>query len=437
MELEIIPVKQLNGEISAPSSKSYSHRAFIAASLAKGVSKIKNPLVKGDVGVTIDILRELKVKILAQGDGSYLVEGTGGQFKPVYKILNCKNSGTSLRMFTTLSLLIEGGLNFTGEFLKRNRPITPLLDALKGLGGEYKLSKDKLQVARRQKACNPVQIPGDISSQFITALLFTCPLLTCNNSNHHEITLTTPLISSPYIKISIEVLNSFGINVMDNLGEDNIGSYKIACGQNYRPQVYTIPGDFSSAAFMIAAAVLTQEESKVIINNLDFKSPQGDKQLIDILKIMGADITVDTASKMIGINGGLTKYPLEGIEIDCHEIPDLFPILSVIGAFAKGKTVLFNASHIRGKESDRIGSMKRELEKMGVKTEEHEDKLIIHHCEQLKGSLIEHENDHRIAMACVIAAINSSSQSTIKDIEIIEDSYPSFIEDLKKLGVKL
>ena len=150
---------------------------------------------------------------------------------------------------------------------------------------------------------------------------------------------------------------------------------------------------------------------------------------------MGANIKIDKERNQIVINGNLKKYPLKGIEIDCQEIPDLFPILSVIGAFAKGKTVLFNALNVRLKESDRISIIARELSKMGVKVEEEEDKLVIHHCNNLKGSIIDHEKDHRIAMACVIASLYADSPSEIKNIEIVRDSYPHFINDLRKLGV--
>ena len=177
MDLIINPSPSINGEIMAPGSKSYSHRAFIAASLANGVSVIKNPLTSGDVEITMTLLKELNVKILEQSNNSYIVEKTQSSFKPIHKALNCKNSGTTMRIFSALSFLVDGGLSLSGEFLKRNRPIVPLLDALKYLGGDYKLSKGKVHVKRNQKVCNKVKIPGDISSQFITALLIISPLI--------------------------------------------------------------------------------------------------------------------------------------------------------------------------------------------------------------------------------------------------------------------
>jgi len=434
MALRINPISNLNGEIFAPPSKSYSHRAFIAASLTDGISIIKNPLTSGDVEVTINLLKELKLNILKESTDTYVIQKTKDSFKPNYKTLNIKNSGTTLRIFCALSLLIDGGLTFTGEFLKRNRPILPLLDALKLLGADYKLSNKKILVQRIKKYCEPVKIRGDISSQFISALLFLSPLLICNNRNFIEIEITTPIVSYPYIQITLDILKSFGINVQEILDETKKGKYKIESQQKYRPHIYTVPGDFSSAAFIIAAAVLTPEKSKVSINNLNIENPQGDKRIISILRDMGANIEVIQDQNKIIVNGGLERYPLHGIEIDCSEIPDLFPILCVIGALSQGKTTLYNASNIRLKESDRISVMARELGKMGVHVEEYDDKLIIYKCEKLVGSMIDHENDHRIAMACIVAALFCHNNSEIKNLDIIKDSYPSFIEDLKKIG---
>lgn len=436
MDIIINPISRLNGEINAPGSKSYSHRAFIAASLANGISKIKNPLTSGDVEVTINFLKDLKVNILKESENTYLVKRTEKSYKSIFKTIDCKNSGTTFRIFTALALLIDGGLTLTGTFLKRNRPITPLLDALKSVGGHYKFSRNELQIQRLQKKCDPMQIPGDISSQFITALLFLSPLIRCNNSNRIVIQLTTPLISQSYVKITLDVLNSFGINIQERIDEQKKGKYIITCGQVYRPQMYEVPGDFSSAAFIIAAAVLAPEDSNVIIKNLDIQNPQGDKALIEILRKMGAKIEVIQDDKKVVISGNILKNPLKGIEIDCGDIPDLFPILSVVGAFAEGKTTLYNAPNLRLKESDRISIMSRELTKMGVNVEEEEEKLTIHHCVDLKGSKIDHENDHRIAMASCIAALYAKTSSEIKNIDIIRDSYPTFIEDLTKLGVK-
>ncbi|MHA1148204.1 MAG: 3-phosphoshikimate 1-carboxyvinyltransferase [Promethearchaeota archaeon] len=442
MDLKIKPTNKLNGEITAPSSKSYSHRALVAAGLTEGVSVIKNPLNSGDVKVTIEILKALNIRVLEETGGSYIIEKSIESFKPVYKTINCKNSGTSLRIFSALSLLIKGGLTFTGEFLKRERPIIPLLNALKKLGAEYTLRKNKLKIERFRKSCDKVKISGDISSQFITALLFLCPKIKCNNLNLIELEITSPIISYPYIQITLDVLRSFGVNIIEKLDENKKGKFIIECNQNFRTQVYTVPGDFSSAAFLISAAALSKEDSNIKVRNLDLSNPQGDKKIIELLTKMGAKIDYNWEKKVVEISGNINRYPLNGIEIDCVEIPDLFPILAVIGAFAKGKTVLYNAENLRRKESDRLMVMARELKRIGVNVEEFDDKLIIYGIDELKKEFekvieFNHENDHRIAMACTIAGLNLESESVIKQIEITEDSYPGFVKDLLTLGAKI
>ncbi len=432
MNLKINPITNaLSGEITAPSSKSYSHRAFIAASLADGISIIKNPLTIGDVGVTINILKALGVKILEKSDNTYIVKRDKNAFKSYKKPLDCGNSGTTLRIFSALSLLVEGGLTLKGDFLRNKRPILPLLEALEKLGGRFKLSGDKLKIKSKRVLCDKIKIHGDISSQFITALLILCPLLKCEKKDYFEIEVTSPLVSKPFIDITLDVLNTFGINIQANFES---GKFYITNEQTYRSQSFTIPGDFSSAANIMVAGVLSQNPSFIIINNLSTKIYQGDKKILEILSEMGANIKIDDEKNQVIINGNIKDNPLKGIEIDCTDIPDLFPILSVIGAFAEGKTILYNASNLRLKETDRISAMARELRKMGVDVIEEDNKLTIFHTEKFNGIKIDHNNDHRIAMACSIAALYADSSSYIQNSDIVKDSYPSFFEDLKELG---
>ncbi|MHA1689334.1 MAG: 3-phosphoshikimate 1-carboxyvinyltransferase [Promethearchaeota archaeon] len=426
----------LRGEVRAPPSKSYSHRAFIVASLANGPSTLFNPLTSGDVEITINILKELGVEIKDVSSHRYRVIKKYFPFKACKKVLDCKNSGTSIRIFSVISLLIEGGLTFTGEFLAKKRPIRPLLESLDSLGATYNLTDNILHVERVKESCKPISIQGDISSQFITALLITCPLIRCTQTDSIIINITSPLISYPYIKITEDVLTTFGGEVQEELKNDMTGFFRIPVNQELEGREYEIPGDFSSAAFLICAAVLSSKE-QVIISNLDIANPQGDKRIIQILEEMGAEIEVDSKHHRVLINGNIDTYPLEGINIDCKDIPDLFPILSVVGSQARGKTTLYNAASLRLKESDRISVMARELRKMGVKVEEFEDKMIIHQCKELKGTEINHNNDHRIAMACTIAALRATTSTIIKNIEIVNDSYPNFTEHLKKLNAKI
>jgi 3-phosphoshikimate 1-carboxyvinyltransferase len=437
MDLRIRKTTQLNGEIIPPGSKSYSHRAFILAGFADGTSILKNPLVSGDVLVTLDILRTLGVNIEQQNNTTYKIMGKR-KFRPKSNlIVDCKNSGTSIRIFSALSLLIEEGLTLKGEFFKRKRPILPLLEALKNVGAEYNLSGHRLRVHRPSYQCKAIKIPGNISSQFITALLFLGPLLECEKKEELSIQITTKLVSYPYINITLNILDAFGIEVEEIYDTNRLPSYRFELSQKIRPKVYEIPSDFSSAAFMIAATILSPEDSKVIIKNLDFEDPQGDKRIIDILQKMGAHLEIDHINNRLICYGNINKNKLKGIKVDCKYIPDLFPILSIIGSYAEGKTVLYNAKILRLKESDRIAIMARELQKMGINVEEYEDKLIIYHCENIVGSTINHEQDHRVAMACTVAALYAQQESKIENIEIVDDSYPTFIEDLMQLGAHI
>lgn len=437
MSIKINPIKALNGEILTPPSKSYSHRVFIAASLAEGVSIIKNPLIVGDVGITIEILKKLGIKILNIGNTTYLVERTEKSLKKCDEVLDCKNSGTSIRIFSVLSLLIEGGLSFTGEFLKRNRPIIPLLESLNEVGAKYEFSENVLTITRVNKFCNLIKIPGDISSQFITALLMICPLLKCEKNNSITIDVITPIRSYPYIEITKHVLDYFGINIIEDLDHEKIGRYYINNPQNYRTQIFEVPGDFSSIANLIVAAVLTPEDSEVIFHNLDFKKPQGDKKIIEILLQMGANIQIEEDKNRITVYGNRNKFILRGLDIDVKENPDLFPILAIVGAFAEGKTTLYNISTLKFKESDRISVVASQLAKMGVKVKQGRDKLTVYNCPKLKGSILNHEQDHRNAMAFIVASLYADSSSQISNIEVIDDSYPNFIADLNKLGANI
>ncbi|TFG01072.1 MAG: 3-phosphoshikimate 1-carboxyvinyltransferase [Promethearchaeota archaeon] len=435
MDLSISPsILRLSGTIIPPGSKSYSHRAFILAAFANGKTILKNPLTSGDVKITIDILSKLGIKIEERKDRNYEIYG-GKRIRNISEdIIDCGNSGTSIRIFSALSLIIDGGLRLKGEFLRRNRPLKPLLKALEELGAVYSLSEKKLIIQRKEEKCGDIKIRGNISSQFITSLLILCSIIKCKNKDFLSLQITTPIVSYPYVKITQNILKEYGIKIQEEKDNSRFLEYKVKTGQKPKAIKYPVPSDFSSAAFIIAAATLTPYDSKVIVKNLDFEDPQGDKRIIEILKKMGAYIQKDMENKKVVCYGNLQKNSLNGIEIDCKNIPDLFPILSVVGAFASGKTVLYNAGNLRLKESDRIKIMARELTKMGINVEESTDKLIVFHANEIKGAKFEHNGDHRIAMACSIAALFANSKSLIENIDIVKDSYPNFIIDLKKLG---
>ncbi|TFG16512.1 MAG: 3-phosphoshikimate 1-carboxyvinyltransferase [Promethearchaeota archaeon] len=439
MKLLVNPTDAFNGEIKAPSSKSYSHRAFFAASLSNGGSHIINPIDQGDVKITIQSLKLLgaNFKKINEKLNEYLVE-KGINLHHVNKIsLNCKNSGTTVRFLTALSLIYRGELYLYGEFFKKKRPILPLLRSLEPLGVRYDLLNESLTIKQNKITCKTIKIPGNISSQFISSLLFICPLIQANENKEIKIEVAGPIVSFPYIKITLDVLNAFGIKIYEKMIDDSLINYQIPLNQEYNADEYQVPGDFSSIAFIIAAGVLSPSDSFIKITNVNFLKPQGDRKFIEILRKMGAHIEEDVHLNTLMIEGNINKYPLTGIEIDVKDIPDLFPILAVIGAHSTGSTTLYNALNLRYKESDRIEVTARELTKMGVMIEKERDKLIIHHCRKFKGIVVNHYKDHRIAMAFTIAALFAESSSEIADIEIINDSYPGFINDLLIIGADL
>jgi 3-phosphoshikimate 1-carboxyvinyltransferase len=251
------------------------------------------------------------------------------------------------------------------------------------------------------------------------------------------IELTSQLVSAPYVDITLEMLEQFGITVeVDKAGGQGFGSFRIPAGQAYRPLDFTVPGDFSGIAFPVAAAATVEGPVDVTINNLDFNSAQGDKAIVDILQGAGAAIEKNYANRSLHISGGRGEFPLQAINVDMEEIPDCFPILSVVSAFGNGVSRLYNAAHVRLKETDRIAVMHRELNKMGVEMQEEPTAAEITGASELAGATFITDKDHRIAMSMTVAALSATSESTIKGAEVVKDSYPGFWDDMKALGVK-
>jgi 3-phosphoshikimate 1-carboxyvinyltransferase len=451
--IEIFPIDFLEGIIASSPSKSYSHRAFAISILATTPSYIINPLVVGDVSVTIKFCKafgaEIKLYSLKDNeDGLDLdLDSKDIIFKiiPISKFkapegkIDGGNSGTSIRIMCSLAGLLEGTTTISGSFFEKKRPLEPLLSALSQLNIDCQEIEGNLgiKISPTNPISSIVEIPGDISSQFITALLFLAPhLKKINNSDgdHTLINIVSPIKSYPYLKITEQVLTDFGIKFSVNIEENLLGRYIIPSGQTYKGRKYVVPGDFSSAAFILVAAALNPFPNEVIITNIDMNSPQGDKKIVEILEKIGAKISIDGKNSSITVTGG--EF-LNGFKYDCSQTPDLFPILCVLGLFANHDTTLFNATHLRIKESDRIAVMVRELRKMGAVIQEHDDGVFIQGPQQLVGTHINHSHDHRIAMALSIAALFARSTSTMNHKEIVSDSYPGFFEDLQKIGASI
>lgn len=414
---------KLSGWVKVPPSKSYTHRAIIASALSIGLSKVANPLFSDDTLATVEACKSLGVFVEKVKNG-FLIEGKE-KLKAPEKPINCKLSAATLRFMVAVACLAEGKTILTGENGLLKRPIEPLIQALNQLGVNCKSSNGfpPVTVYGGNLKGGKTSIVGNVSSQFISGLLFIAPLA----KNNVEICLTTPLESKPYVQLTLEILKKHGINI-EVLG--NHEKYLVEGNQQYKPFNYTVPGDFSSASFLMAAAILTG--SNIKIYGLDCLTPnQPDMQILSILKNMGVKIKIK--KDFVEIFGG----EISGIDLDAKDIPDLVPVCVVLACYAKGKTTIKNIRRLRIKESDRVKTIMVELKKMGAKIKKFENMFQIEGLNKLKGATINPHNDHRIAMACTVAALKAEGKTTILNAECVNKSYPNFYKDLQQIGVNL
>ncbi|MCD4821937.1 MAG: 3-phosphoshikimate 1-carboxyvinyltransferase [Methanococcoides sp.] len=410
----------VHGEIFAPPSKSYTHRAITVAALSKE-SIIHRPLISADTQSTIKACEMLGAYIEKDGD-KLLISGIDGEPQTPDNVIDVGNSGTTLRFMTAVSALGQGTTVLTGDNSIRSRPNGPLLNVLNDLGVQ--------SISTRGNGCAPIvvtgglkgaiaKIDGSISSQFISALLLACPL----TKNSTTLSIKGELKSRPYIDVTLDILEKAGAEIY--LEDNQNLKFIIPGSQKYRLKEYTVPGDFSSASYLLAAAAMT--DTKIKVNNL-YPSMQGDIAIIDILKEMGANVYWNKEEGTVEVNGG----KLHGITMDAGATPDLVPTVAVLGAVAEGETVITNAEHVRYKETDRLHAMAVELNKMGISTSEEKDKLTIKGGE-LKGADVHGWHDHRIVMSLTLAGM-IAGDTTIDTAEAIFISYPNFFDSMRSIG---
>jgi len=421
MKLTIKKTEKLEGEILIPSSKSHTIRAVVFASLAEGTSKIIRPLESEDTLAAYDACRTLGAEITKEGD-AWIVKGFDKKPKNPGKVLDMKNSGTSLRLISSVVALGDFEVELDGDESLRTRPMQPLLTALNKLGAEA------LSVKNNGKC--PIKIKGPliggktevsgISSQFVSSLLIISPLLKLGSTIE-----VIGVNEAPYINVTLHWMDEQKIKYEK---KDDLTYFKIKGNQQYTHFEKIIPADWSSAAFPICAAVITN--SNVLVKGLDINDVQGDKGIINILMKMGANITIEKDG--IRVKGG----SLKGYMIDLNSMPDALPALSVLACFAEGETILRNVSQARIKETDRIKAMATELRKMGADVEEFPDGMIIRKS-KLKGVKVRGYKDHRIVMALSLAGLASEGKTQITTAEAINVTFPSFVDSMKKLGAQL
>jgi len=424
VDIVIKKSEHLAGEVSAPPSKAYTHRMLIAALLSNGTSKISNPLVSDDTKATLRAVKAFGAETELQ-ENCWTIRGVE-LLKAPKNPINCRESGATLRFMIPVAALASGSTIFTFGSSLEGRPIAPLLQSLKQLGTESHLQlregSSLVRIRGGGIRGGKTSIRGDISSQFISGLLFACP----KAREDTEIAVTTPLESKSYVQMTIEVLTKHGIKIS---ASNDFTQLKISSNQNYNPCSHTVPGDFSSTAFLIAAAAVTS--SKVKVKNLDSHTIQGDKAILNILEKMGSKVRAD--NKSIEVEG----EQLKAVDVDAKDIPDLVPVCAVLACYSKGTSKIYNAKRLRYKESDRLSSLHAELKKMGAEIMIKEDSLIIRGPCAMQGATINPHNDHRIAMACAVAALKATGETKIQNSECVNKSYPRFFDDLRSLGANV
>ncbi|MFV0400246.1 MAG: 3-phosphoshikimate 1-carboxyvinyltransferase [Oscillospiraceae bacterium] len=415
MDRTIQPGK-LRGTIAAQPSKYASHRALICAALAKGGSVLHNLADNEDTKATIGVLQAMGASFSPLDRGELLVKGIAPTREPV--VLDCGESGSTLRFLLPVAAALGISATFTGRGRLPQRPIGDLADALAAHGVQVGTpqSEGEILSVSGQLQSGAFTLPGNVSSQYITGLLFALPLLPGDS----DILLTTPLESSGYVDMTLEMQSSFGIRI-----ERGENCFHIPGGQCYTPAEVTVEGDYSAAAFWLAAGAIG---SDITVTGLREESLQADRAILEVLRLFGASLERREGGCRI------SSGHLGGMHLDVSDMPDLLPILAVVAACAYGTTGFVNAGRLRDKESDRIHATAQGLSALGARVDEGPDSLIVYGSTPLIGGVVDGFGDHRIAMAMSIAALNASEPVTIRGAECVNKSYPTFYDDLELLG---
>lgn len=405
MDIKIMPSK-LAGTVNIPPSKSQAHRLIIASALSKGVSKIKNVYMSKDITATAEAMRTLGAKIEINSD---VMTIRGIENPPEKAVIDCFESGSTLRFLIPAVCALGVETTFLGSAKLPTRPITPYLEELPKHGIEFDYNNTMPFTVRGKLQPGEFNIDGGISSQFITGLLLALPLL----DGDSRIILTSHLQSRPYVDITIDCLKRFGVDITEKEG-----CFEIKGGQSYDAAECAVEGDYSQAAFFIVANALG---SNVNIMGLNVNSFQGDKKIVEICEKI-----------VYNKNGGLKPFKL-----DCSDIPDLVPILAVLGSFCEGRSYIENAARLRIKESDRLAVTAQVLNALGGKVSELDDGLVIDGAAKLRGGEIDAHNDHRIPMSIAAASTRSEGPVIIRGAECVAKSYPDFFEVFESLGGRI
>lgn len=407
--------------VRCPSSKSYSHRAIAIASLADGESTIKNPLFSRDTLATISACKALGVIIR---HNSFVLHIKGRHsFAVPENVINAENSGTTIRLMTAMSALVKNGFTvLTGDEGLRKRPMQPLLDALYKLGVRANSTKMNgtapLIVRGGGIKGGTTIIDGSVSSQFVSSLLVSCVYADSNVI----IKTKGAQVSKPYIDSTLATMKAFGVKVNESFQEYYLTP------SSYKPTTFDVPTDLSSAALILTAGLLVGDE--LTLTGINFSLPQGDLDIVDIIRTMGGKIEVNRQKGEIRVYGTEQLY---GGVFDLSNTPDLLPVVSALALKARSSIKIIGIGHARLKETDRVSNIASQLTKLGATIKEGKNELEISAPKNLKNASLEAFNDHRLFMAFTIVAM-LTKKSTVDGVESVDVSYPNFIEHILELG---
>jgi 3-phosphoshikimate 1-carboxyvinyltransferase len=412
-----ISKSKVSGSITAPSSKSYTIRGLMCAALAHGISEIIDPLGSDDTEAATEVLGKVGVSVRQLEDRW---EVSGGQFRQADSNLFCRESAATFRFMTAVSALLPGRHRLTAGSTLSLRPVGPLVEALRQLGINCSSEGGfpPVTVDGEGLRGGNTELPGDISSQFVTALLLVAP----RASQEMTIHLTTPLESAPFVLMTLDTMQWFGVSVAFS---EEMDTFQVV-PQPYKPTRYRVEGDWSSASYPLALGALAGE---VTVNNLSPESLQADRKILELLQDMGASVIVKGNSVTV------RKSRLKAIKADLSNCIDLLPTIAVLAANADGTSHLTGIGRARLKESDRVAAVCEGLERMAVPVSVEEDRMIITGAPP-HGAVIDSKDDHRIAMAFALLG-TVAGETVIEGAECVSKTYPEFWEEMRSLGAEV
>ena len=420
MLVTISPPARIGGTVSAPPSKSMAHRAVLCSALAKGTSHIENLEFSKDISATLAAAGQLCARV-ESGPADVLVEGLG-HFRPVFGPVDCCESGSTLRFLIPLASLTGQSITFVGRGRLMERPQSVYETLYREQNLHFEQANGQLTVAGSLRS-GEYTLAGNVSSQFISGLLFTLPLLAGDSTLH----LIPPVESRSYIEMTRAAQAAFGVT--SHWLDDT--TLCIPGGQQYHPRDYIVEGDYSQAAFL---AVLGAVKGGITLTGLAAETLQGDAAILDILRRCGAKFTRTEAGLVF------EQAPLHGVDIDLADCPDLGPVLMVLGLLCEGTTVIRNAERLRIKESDRIAAMEAELRACGGVLSSEGGTITVQGCKprlHAPEAPLSGHNDHRVVMSLTVLALAADIPLAINEAEAVQKSWPHFFDALKPLGVEV